>query len=175
MQSDAPQHVQDSATSQHLGRSSHGAVGRVIRDAFLIVGAVADILGIFGYGQAHQWWTFQWWTFGFTASPGAIKTFWMLVLGIGGPWMMIIGAAGGAKFVELFTNNRAATASLVQSIAFVGTFWAAFHCAEMMFGITIFSQYLSGEGFIKVCGAYLLSGVAIGVVVPLVRNARTRN
>jgi hypothetical protein len=80
---------------------------------------------------------------------------------------MLAGIAG-AKFVELFTSDREATRIVIISVVRVSSFFAIWHCAQMTFDIKIFPRYLSSEGFVTVVGSYLLLGLAVGTLSPMI-------
>jgi hypothetical protein len=136
---------------------------RVAARIYLVVGGLADILGIYGFGESRNWWNFT-----FTISPETQEVLWMLALGVGGPWTMMLAGIGGAKLVEIFTGDREATRVVIISVVRVGSFFAIWHCAQMTFDIKIFPRYLSGDGFITVVGAYLLLGLAVGTLSPII-------
>jgi len=142
---------------------------RVISRIYLVVGGIANCLGIYTFGESHHWWEFT-----FALSPEMTETLLMLAVGLGGPWAMILGGIAGAKFSELFTRDKTATASIAHSLIDVGFFFAILHCSQMSFGLRIFSRYLSSEGFVKVVVIYLFLGLAVGVVGQLAMRARSR-
>ena len=136
---------------------------RVITRAYWVVGGIANVLGIYGFGESHHWWEFT-----FTASSETKEVFWMLAVGVGGPWAMMLAGIAGAKFCELFTSDQTTTLVIIRSVVRVSSFFAILHCAEMSFDIKIFPLYLNSEGFVKVVGLYLLLGLAVGTVFPLI-------
>jgi hypothetical protein len=142
---------------------------RAITGVYWVVGGVANVLGIYGFGESHHWWGFK-----FAPSPEIADAFWMLAVGVGGPWAMMLGGLAGAKLSEMFTRDRVLTSSITRSCVRVGFFFALFHCSEMSFGIRIFPRYLNSNGFVKVSSVYLAVGLAIGVVFPLVIHAGRR-
>jgi hypothetical protein len=142
---------------------------RVIARVFATLGWIADLLGIYAFGESHHWWEFP-----FALSPGMKEALWMLAVGLGGPWAMILGAIAAAKLSEIFSGDRTVTASLINRVIDVGVFFALLHCSEMSFGVKIFAPYLNGGGFAKVVLIYLITGVAIGLVAPLLVRATTK-
>lgn len=142
---------------------------RVVARVFGVVGGIANILGIYGFGESRHWWGLT-----FIVSPETKEVLWMLALGVGGPWTMMLAGIVGAKVVEIFTSDREATRVVMISVVRVGSFFAIWHCAQMTFGIRIFPRYLSGEGFVTVVGAYLLLGLAVGTLSPIIVYAVRR-
>jgi hypothetical protein len=157
------------ATHPPLRVSAFKYARRFIARVYLVVGGVANLLGIYAFGESHHWWEFT-----FAVSSEMKEVFWMLAVGLGGPWAMMVGGIASAKFAELFTKDRAMTAIITARMVDVGFFFSIFHCAEMEFGIKIYPLYLSSAGFVKVVIIYLLMGVALGTVLPLVLHAIRR-
>lgn len=145
-------------------RSAMGWVGWGVGRLFAVVGTMANVLALYEFGEKRQWWD---WSFGYQPTP----TFWMLAVGIGGPWAMILGSMAGAKVSETLTHDKSATRHTVHAIFRVGSFFALLHCSQMSFGLTIFSRYLSVNGFVFVVGIYLLTGFVLGVLFPLVSRS----
>lgn len=140
------------------------AIGRrALATIFGILGAAANLLGIYAFGEDHGWWEFE-----FAISQQAKESLLMGLVGVGGPWALIVGGVVGAKVTELATKDPRATWSLIHSFIRVGFFFAILHAAQMSVGLRIFPDHLSAEGFLKVVGIYLLTGLGLGIVLPLV-------
>jgi len=131
---------------------------RFVLGFFGVLGAIANLFSIYSFGESHNWWGAA-----FALSPKTQETLWMLAVGIGGPWAMMLGGIVGAKFAEKFTGNRAVTALMMPIVVRISMFFAILHCAQMSFDMKIFPRYLSSVGFFKVAGIYLLAGLAVGV------------
>lgn len=144
---------------------------RVIARLYWFVGGMANILGIYGFGESHHWWGFA---FTISILPETKEVLWMLALGVGGPWAMMLASIAVARSVEIVTGDREATLVVVRSVVNVGSFFAILHCAQMTFDISIFPRYLSGEGFAKVVGAYVLLGLAVGALASMTVYAARR-
>lgn len=150
------------ATRPSSKKLSYRYARRIVARVFWVVGAIANFLGIYQFGEDHHWWGGP-----FSVSPETREILWMLAVGLGGPWVMMLGSFLGAKLSEFFTRDQAVTKMVALGAVRIGSFFAAFHCAQMSFDIKIFPRYLSGEGFVKVVSVYLFVGLAIGVVLPL--------
>jgi hypothetical protein len=149
---------------EHRQRSAMGWVGWGVGRLFALVGTIANLLALYEFGEKSQWWN---WSFSYQPTP----TFWMLAVGVGGPWAMILGSMAGAKVSESITRDKTATRYTLHAIFRVGSFFALLHCSQMSFGLTIFPRYLSANGFVFVAGIYLLTGFLLGVVFPLVSRS----
>lgn len=136
---------------------------RAVVTIFGILGAAANLLGIYAFGEDHGWWEYE-----FALSLDAKEALLMGLVGVGGPWALIVGGVIGARITELATKDRRATWSLIHSFIQVGFFFAILHAAQMSVGLRIFPDHLSPEGFLKVVGIYLLTGLWVGVVLPLI-------
>jgi hypothetical protein len=142
---------------------------RVIAGVFWVIGGIANVLGIYGFGESHQWWRFT-----FAISPEMTEVLWMLAVGVGGPWAMMLGGVAGARFSEIFVSDRTVTDLIKHTVLRVGSFLALLHCTQMMFDIKIFPNYLSSDGFVKIVAIYLAMGLAICGVFPLILHAARR-
>lgn len=152
-----------------IWRVAFRTVPRAIARIFGPIGGIANLLGIYTFGESHNWWGLT-----FAISSEMRESLLMLAVGIGGPWAMMLGGIVGAKLTDLITKDRAMTIITMQSAARIGSFFALFHCSEMMFGIKIFPGYISGDGFAKVVLIYLLAGLTLGTVFPLLIHAVRR-
>src|SRR3954469_5460909 len=95
---------------------------RVILVAYWIVGGIANVLGIYGYGESHHWWTFKWtpkWTFTWPLTLGRPfnqkEELLMLAVGLAGPWALMLGGIVGTKLSEFITHDRTITSAAIQS------------------------------------------------------------
>jgi hypothetical protein len=138
-------------------------IRRLIAGAYWVIGGIANLLGIYAFGESRNWWVFS-----FYLSPEMGEVLWMLAVGLGGPWALMLGVWAGARFSELFTKDKAQTASLVSSVVDISFFLSIWHSAQMALGLKIFSRYLYGGGFVKVISIYLLVGLALGAIWPLI-------
>lgn len=134
---------------------------RLMRRAYSVIGAIANLLGIYAFGETHHWWSLS-----LPWLPQMTPGLWGLAAGIGGPWAMILGTAIGTKLSELFTRDNVVTRSLVRSTVNIGMFFAMFHSAEVSVGIPIYPDYESATGFAKVVAIYLALGLGIGILLP---------
>ena len=157
------------ATRDSIWRVVFRDVPRMIARIFGPIGGIANLLSLYAFGENHNWWGFT-----FAISSEMRESLLMLAVGIGGPWAMMLGGIVGAKLTGLITKDRVMTLVTIQAAARIGSFFALFHCSEMMFGIKIFPGYISGDGFVKIVLIYLLAGLALGTVCPLVIHAVRR-
>ena len=150
-------------------RRSYKYARRFVTGLVWVVGCLASILEIYSFGEDRHWWGFA-----FALSPEAKEAIWMLAVGVGGPWAMMLGGIAGAKFSELFTGDRMVTSSVTHGAVNVGSFFAVLHCVQMSFDMRIFPRFLSGPGFLKIAAIYLSAGLFVGILGPLVVHAAKR-
>lgn len=151
-------------------------VQRTLKGAFWVLGAVANVFGIYEFGDHRHWWDVNaHFAFSFKISPGADLALRTLAVAIGGPWAMALGVIASATLSGWFELDQSATNSIIHNALSVCFFFAALHCAQMMFGLPIFQDYLTGEGFVKVVSGYFIGGVGLGLITALVARYRGRN
>src|SRR5438045_5132647 len=90
----------------------------LLRQAFSIIGGIANLLGIYGFCESRHWWGLS-----LPALPEMTHAGWMIAVGVGGPWAMILGAAVGAKVLAHITSNNTLTKSIIHAAVEVGFFF----------------------------------------------------
>jgi hypothetical protein len=170
--------------NEHYPRQRHPILTfarRLILGIYWILGGAASILGIYDHGEARHWWNFKWtfsWTFELPSwmlrRVDRKEELIMLAVGLSGPWALMLGGIVGAKLSQSLIRDREITRSAIHSFVRIGFFLAILHCAQVNFGIRIFTRYLSSEGLAKIFIIYLSLGLGLGaVLLPLLNVSIT--
>jgi hypothetical protein len=141
----------------------------LMRRTFAILGGVANLLGVYAFGEDHGWWRLP-----ITISHELARELWMLAVGVGGPWMMILGSWIAAKAALAVRHDTIFTMRLIRPMFNIGSFFAIYHCAQVSFGFIIFPKYLNPQGFAIVSGLYLAIGLAFGLTTAMLENSAAR-
>ena len=141
----------------------------LMRRAYAVLGGVANLLGVYAFGESHGWWHLP-----IVISPALARELWMLAVGVGGPWGMILGSWIAAKATLENRHDTIFTMRLIKPVFNVGSFFAIYHCAQMSFGFIIFPKYLNASGFAMVSGIYFATGLAFGLTFAMLENYSTR-
>jgi hypothetical protein len=161
------------AVVQSNGASSARGAGEtfqmLVRRAFATLGGVANVLGVYAFGESHGWWHLP-----IVISATLAREMWMLAVGVGGPWAMILGSWAATKAVLANRYDTISTMRVIKPMFNVGSFFAIYHCAQMSFGYIIFPKYLNASGFAMVSGIYVPIGLAYGLTMALLENYSAR-
>ena len=142
---------------------------RIVTNFFLVAGGVASLLEIYSFGEQHHWLGLR-----VALSPHSREVIWMLAVGLGGPWAMMLGGIAGAKLAEKFTGGRMLTTLITRVSIKVNMFFALLHCAQMSLDLKIFPRYLSAGGFFEIVANYFLLGLAAGTLCAFVGHTIQR-
>jgi len=140
---------------------------RFITRVFWIVGATADILGIYAFGELHHWWM------GWSLPPlptGIVSGEWrqailMVALAVSYPWTMMVAGVLTVTVLRPLVRDRGLSNQTTYVVVQGGLIYAAYNCAKMVWGGRIKDEYMNVSSAVRINTTYFVGGIIIGLVL----------
>jgi hypothetical protein len=149
------------------GRRLGSRLMRYFTRVFFVLGAIADMLGIYAFGALHNWWSG--WGLPSVVVAGMSQKLrselWMVAFAISYPFSMTVAALLTLRILRPLIRDRDNSKQLIHTVVRAGLIYAMYTQSKMVFGGRIKDEYMNISSAVRINVNYLVAGVVMGLAL----------